>query len=78
MQLSQSAIYALQTLLHLAESGEGTLVTRKVWRKEDGCPSDFSWKSSIILVKWGILRSTRGSGGGFALARCPEDITFWT
>jgi len=75
MQLSQSVIYALQTLLHLAESGKGVLVTRGTLAATGRMPERFLLEILHDLVKCGILRSTRGSGGGFALARNPEAVT---
>ncbi|MGO9115547.1 MAG: RrF2 family transcriptional regulator [Thermoguttaceae bacterium] len=75
MQLSQSATYALQALLQLAESGEGVLITRGKLAANGKMPERFLLEILHDLVKRGMLRSTRGGGGGFALARRPEDIT---
>lgn len=75
MQLSQSATYALQTLIYLAEVGEGTLVTRKSLAERGRMPERFLLEILHYLVKRGIVRSSRGGGGGYALARCPQDIT---
>ena len=75
MQLSQSVTYALQALLQLAESGEGVLITRGKLAANGQMPERFLLEILHDLVKRGILRSTRGGGGGFALARRPEDIT---
>ena len=75
MQLSQSVIYALQTLLQLAESGEGVLVTRKKLATTGRMPERFLLEVLHGLVKRGILRSNRGGGGGFALGRRREEIT---
>ena len=75
MQLSQSVTYALQTVLQLAESGEGVLITRGKLAANGQMPERFLLEILHDLVKRGILRSTRGGGGGFALARRPEDIT---
>jgi Rrf2 family protein len=75
MQLSQSVTYALQALLQLAESGEGVLITRGKLAANGQMPERFLLEILHDLVKRGILRSTRGGGGGFALARRPEDIS---
>ena len=75
MQLSQSVTYALQALLQLAESGEGVLITRGKLAANGQMPERFLLEILHDLVKRGILRSTRGGGGGFALARRPENIT---
>lgn len=75
MQLSQSVTYALQALLQLAESGEGMLITRGKLAATGRMPERFLLEILHDLVKRGILRSTRGGGGGFTLARHPENIT---
>jgi Rrf2 family protein len=75
MQLSQSVTYALQSLLQLADSGKGVLITRGKLAAQGRMPERFLLEVLHDLVKRGILRSTRGGGGGFALARRPEDIT---
>jgi Rrf2 family protein len=75
MQLSQSATYALQALLQLAEAGEGVLLTRGKLAAKDQLPQRFLVEILHGLVKHGMLRSTRGGGGGYALARRPEEIT---
>jgi Rrf2 family transcriptional regulator, cysteine metabolism repressor len=75
MQLSQSVVYALQALLQLVESGEGVLMTRGKLAANGKMPERFLLEILHDLVKRGILRSTRGGGGGFSLARRPEEIT---
>lgn len=75
MQLSQSVTYALQALIQLAGSGEGVLVTRGKLAADGRMPERFLLEILHDLVKHGMLRSTRGGGGGFTLARGPEDIT---
>ncbi len=75
MQLSQSVTYSLQALLQLAESGEGVLITRGKLAATGHMPERFLLEILHDLVKRGILRSTRGGGGGFALANTPENIS---
>jgi Rrf2 family protein len=75
MQLSQGVTYALQALLQLAESGDGVLITRGKLAATGRMPERFLLEILHDLVKRGILRSTRGGGGGFALARHPEEIS---
>jgi Rrf2 family protein len=75
MQLSQSVTYALQALLQLAESNEGVLITRGKLAANGKMPERFLLEILHSLVKRGLLRSTRGGGGGFALARTPEEIS---
>jgi Rrf2 family protein len=75
MQLSQSVVYALQALLQLAESGDGALITRSKLAANGKMPERFLLEVLHDLVKRGILSSTRGGGGGFALARHLENIS---
>ena len=75
MQLSQSVTYALQALLQLGEAGEGVLITRGKLAANGQMPERFLLEILHDLVKRKILRSTRGGGGGFALARRPDEIT---
>ncbi len=75
MQLSRSVTYALQTLLQLAESREGVLINRWTLAANGRMPERFLREILHDLVRCGILLSSRGGGGGFALARRPEDIT---
>ena len=75
MQLSQSVTYALQALLQLGASDEGVLITRGKLAANGQMPERFLLEVLHDLVKRGILRSTRGGGGGFALARRPDKIT---
>ncbi len=75
MQISRSVTYALQTLLQLADLHEGEFINRWTLAANGRMPERFLLKILHNLVKGGILRSTRGGGGGFALARHPEVIT---
>ena len=74
MILSQTAIYALQAVMHLAEAGPG-----EPQRVEDiadalGVPRNYLAKILNGLVRSGVLTSTRGPGGGFTLALDPAGL----
>ena len=75
MQLSLSVTYALQALLQLAESNEGEFITRGKLAAHGKMPERFLLEILHDLVKSGILHSTRGGGGGFALVRRHDEIT---
>lgn len=75
MQISQSVTYALRATLQLAESGEGTLLSRGQLAAKGEMPERFLLGILRDLTKHGIVHSTRGGGGGFALARRPEEIS---
>jgi Rrf2 family iron-sulfur cluster assembly transcriptional regulator len=74
MILSQTAIYALQAVMHLAEAGPG-----EPQRVDDiaaalGVPRNYLAKILNGLVRSGVLQSTRGPGGGFVLALDPSSL----
>lgn len=75
MQLSQSVTYAIQALLLLAQRGEGEYISRGQLAAKGVMPERFLLEILRELVRHGILRSTRGGGGGFALARPSEAIS---
>ena len=43
--------------------------------RTEGIPRSFLAKIFQSLVRGGLVRSVRGVGGGFALARAPEEIS---
>jgi Rrf2 family protein len=75
MLLSQSVTYALQSLIQLAEADSGVFITRVKLAAIGKMPERFLLEVLHDLVKSGILRSNRGSGGGFALARPADKIS---
>jgi Rrf2 family iron-sulfur cluster assembly transcriptional regulator len=73
--LSQTGLYALQALLHLAEQGLGAQVPAGVMAKELGIPGTYLAKVLQRLAREGILDSTRGARGGYRLNVAPGDLT---
>lgn len=74
MILSQTAIYALRAVTHLAEAGAG-----EPQRVDDiaaalGVPRNYLAKILNGLVHAGVLQSTRGPGGGFVLVVDPAAL----
>jgi Rrf2 family iron-sulfur cluster assembly transcriptional regulator len=67
------AIRGLSELASRADFGESIMLDDVVAGTE--LPRDFMAKLFQKLVRAGILRSTKGRGGGFALARRAEEIT---
>lgn len=64
--LSQTAEYALRTVLFLADHGEPASVDRIAERLT--VPRNYLSKTLHRLAREGVLQSTRGKGGGFRLA----------
>ena len=74
--MSQKAKYALRALLMLAEHEPGELVMVSAIAERENVPRKFLELILLDLKKQGVVVSQRGRGGGFALARRPEAITF--
>ena len=80
MIFSSAAEYAIRGLSELALRTPGGAAGERPVLLDDlvagtSLPRDFLAKLFQKLVKAGILRSARGRGGGFALARAPHEIT---
>lgn len=73
--LSQTGLYALQALLHLAEQGEGVHVSAAVMAQGLGIPATYLAKVLQRLAREGILDSTRGARGGYRLAVDPAGLS---
>lgn len=73
--LSQTGLYALQSLLHLAEQDEGAHVPAAVMARELRIPATYLAKVLQRLAREGILDSTRGARGGYRLAVDPARLT---
>lgn len=67
MLLSRSGQYALRALLHIAEQPEGPVRTSEIAAALD-VPANYLSKLLHRLARDGVLDSTRGPSGGFALA----------
>lgn len=76
--LSQTGLYALQALLHLAEQGEGAQSTAAAMARLLGIPGTYLAKVLQRLAREGILDATRGSRGGYRLAVDPARLTVAT
>ncbi len=76
LHISKRVEYALRAAIYLASQEEGAVVSFKDIASRQNVPKDFMAKILRSLVDAQILRSVRGAGGGFALARGPKEITF--
>ncbi|MEN6458057.1 MAG: Rrf2 family transcriptional regulator [Thermoguttaceae bacterium] len=76
MRLSRTLAYALQATLQLArQRSTGVPIRGCVLAAEGGIPERFLLQVLRGLVQRGILRSTRGAGGGYFLHRNPAEIS---
>lgn len=75
LRLPKSARYAMLGLVHLAGRHGAGLVLVETAARDLGLPPSFLAKLFQRLTRRGLLRSARGPGGGYALARPPEEIS---
>ncbi|MDX2233290.1 MAG: Rrf2 family transcriptional regulator [Hyphomonadaceae bacterium] len=74
--LTVKAKYALRAMLDLAETSHGRPVfIADIARRQD-IPRRFLENILLELRRSGLVVSTRGKNGGYALARAPETISF--
>ncbi|MGE4481621.1 RrF2 family transcriptional regulator [Acidocella sp.] len=74
--LSQKCKYALQALMVLArENNERLLLVSEIAEREN-LPKKFLEAILLELNRNGLVRSRRGRGGGYALAKPADLITF--
>lgn len=75
MELTRKAEYAIRGMLYLARHTEGHIAMLGDISGTMDVPRTFLAKIFQDLVKTGLIKSVRGAGGGFVLARQPEQIT---
>jgi Rrf2 family protein len=75
MILSQTAVYALRAALCLAERGPAERMSVDEIAVELDVPRNYLSKVLHTLARDGVLSSSRGPGGGFALARSAHELT---
>lgn len=75
MKISTRGRYALRLMLELALAPEGELVTIKSIAARQGISEKYLEQIIIVLSRAGYVKSTRGSQGGYRLAKAPADYT---
>jgi Rrf2 family protein len=75
MKLSRTVAYAVHATLQLAKSKSDEPVPCSQLAAEGHMPERFLLQILRNLVTHGILHSTRGIDGGYALKRSPRDIS---
>jgi len=73
LKLTQGADYAIRAMIHIASLPDGRPAMRRDIARVQKIPADFVAKILQSLVRAGILNSSRGTGGGFSLAREREN-----
>ena len=75
LRLTNAADYAIRSMVYIASLPEGRVVLRGEVAESQNVPSSFMAKILRGLVRAGLLRSSRGVHGGFALAHAASDIS---
>ncbi len=74
--ISQTTEYALRAVVWLASHPDRPLTAQQI-AESTRVPAGYLAKVLQGLSRAGLLRSQRGLGGGFTLARSPADLTLW-
>jgi Rrf2 family protein len=72
--ISTTSEYALRALSCLARAAEGQALLGKDLALLADVPSNYLAKILLDLKRAGIVTATRGTGGGYQLAKDPEDV----
>ncbi len=75
MKISTKGRYGLRMMLDLAHNYQNGLVSLKEIAQRQEISEKYLEQIIILLHKSGLIRSMRGSQGGYALAKSPEEIT---
>jgi Rrf2 family iron-sulfur cluster assembly transcriptional regulator len=75
MRVSTRGDYACRALLSLALHGEAGPTSVRDIAERTGLPQPYLEQILLALKGAGLVRSKRGVGGGYVLARAPSEIT---
>ena len=76
LRISRKIDYGLRAMIYLASVPlEAVVPFREIARQMD-VPEDFLAKILKTLVDAGLVRSSRGPHGGYALSRTPAEVSF--
>ncbi len=76
LRISRKIDYGLRAMVYLASITQGSVVPFREIARQMDVPEDFLAKILKTLVDKGLVRSTRGPHGGYALARLSSAISF--
>jgi Rrf2 family transcriptional regulator, iron-sulfur cluster assembly transcription factor len=75
MQITRAGEYGVLGLMNLARRSPGRMAMIDEVSRTERIPKSFLAKIFQSLVKAGLVRSIRGAGGGFALAKDPAQVS---
>ncbi len=76
LRISRKIDYGLRAMIYLASITQDSVVPFREIARQMDVPEDFLAKILKTLVDQGLVRSTRGPHGGYALARPPSAVSF--
>jgi Rrf2 family protein len=77
MQIPRRVEYGLRAVIYLAGQDPGKCCSIGEIAREQRLPRKFLEKIIQDLIRAGMIKSKRGSCGGYALARSPDEISFY-
>jgi Rrf2 family iron-sulfur cluster assembly transcriptional regulator len=77
IELSRKGDYAIRGMLYLARQKDGTISLIKDIASAVKVPQSFLAKIFQDFNKIGLVKSTRGAGGGFSLGKPAEEISLF-
>ena len=77
MRITTKGRYALRAVVNMAKTSGGKPVPIKRISREEEISAEFLEQICFRLKKAGLIRSVRGPGGGFILAREPQAISMY-
>ena len=77
MRLSQGVEWAAHACAILAVIGQGRALSKAALAEYHGVPAPYLAKQMQLLSRAGLVRTSRGKAGGYALARPADAITLW-
>jgi Rrf2 family iron-sulfur cluster assembly transcriptional regulator len=75
MELTKAGDYGIFGVIYLAKQPQGKIVSLSEVSKAESLPEKFLAKIFQNLTRSGLIRSHRGAGGGFSLAKPANKIT---
>lgn len=77
MQIPRRVDYGLRAVIYLSLQDPEKICSITEIAKQQGVPKKFLEKIIQDLMRYGLIKSKRGSCGGYTLARSPEEISFY-
>lgn len=74
---SSACEYAIRAMTYVANFEPGTRLLARDISAHEQIPGPFLGKIFQTLVRAGLLKSSKGPGGGFALAKAPDAISLY-